>query len=97
MSKYYKDAITVLQTVENDEQKIKKLLYEISRNHPQAVVESGKNLKYFTTPLEEALKEMVMKADNKIEAIKKYREMLPIGLKEAKDAVECIRSDWPEY
>jgi ribosomal protein L7/L12 len=41
-------------------------------------------------PREEASPEQLLRAGRKLEAIKRYRELTGVGLKEAKDAVEAM-------
>lgn len=95
MKNVYAEAIEVLRVVINDYNKSERILWEIAKQHPAAILKAAMAMGIYSDK-DAKLKQMVSTASGKIEAIKTYREMTGMGLKEAKDAVEAIRTHWPE-
>lgn len=89
---YYARAIEIFDTIETDEQK-HALLFEILKTNPGAIVKAGgkmeTSIKLSTlTPFERQIR--ILGKAKKIQAIKDLRAETGLGLKEAKERVECL-------
>ena len=78
---YYAEAINIIMSNRNDWQEI---VVRIAQKHPKMVVEAAKE-----DWKKEA--EAIYRGGDKIGAIKLWRTMTGLGLKEAKDAVESLQ------
>ena len=78
---YYAEAINIIMSNRNDWQEI---VVRIAQKHPKMVVEAAKK-----DWKKEA--EAIYRGGDKIGAIKLWRAMTGLGIKEAKDAVESLQ------
>jgi len=85
---YYSKAIDIIT---DDTCNIRRLLIQIAKMNPSAVVKAHNELPKQLTWLDD-VKESIY-ADRIIEAIKKYRHYTKLGLREAKEAVETLKLD----
>jgi ribosomal protein L7/L12 len=82
----YKDAIDLL-TMGLDLKDVNRILVQVCKDNPRVIVTAARVLGIGGQTLEHRVREL-MKADQKINAIKLVRNELNIGLKEAKDWAE---------
>lgn len=86
---YYAEAIKILL---NEKNISKELIYKIAEQSPAAIVKAAKSIGIKIE--EDILKEIVLKSNTHIEAIKKIREITHWGLLESKNYVESISKNW---
>jgi hypothetical protein len=87
--KQYQDAIDILMSLSGQPDKLEELVTKLAKMRPDVLIEVYSGVVGWEKEIREMMESKT--SGGKIRAIKRYREMFGVGLKDAKIAVDKIQ------